>query len=322
MDFPLSRSEPLEYTPTMADAVTALVVDDEEMTRAIVAGYLSRIGYRTLEAETKAQAWEILSANGSAIHVVLLDRRLSDGDGLDLYERMKREPHLADIPVIVQTISDSSSEIAAAIRAGVFYYLIKPYDGALLRSVVRAAEETTGRLKSLQGDLRSRSDAIGLLRDGRFRFRTPQEAQNLAITLSSVAATAHSLTFGLSEILVNAVEHGNLGIGFEAKGRLKASGMLAREIEARLASAEHCEKYATLHVERTDSRVIFTVTDMGAGFDFNRYLSVDASQSDATHGRGIALARMVGFDQLTFVGNGNRVVGIVNLDRIADGRSD
>lgn len=74
-------------------------------------------------------------------------------------------------------------------------------------------------------------------------------------------------------------------------------------------------------MERTDSRVIFTVTDMGSGFDFNRYLSVDASQSDATHGRGIALARMVGFDQLTFVGNGNRVVGIVNLDRTADGRS-
>ncbi len=303
----------------MAEAVTALVVDDEEMTRAIVAGYLSRIGYRTLEAETKAEAWDILASAGSTIHVVLLDRRLSDGDGLELYERMKKVPHLAGIPVIVQTISDSSAEIAAAIRAGVFYYLIKPYDGALLRSVVRAAEETTGRLKSLQGDLRSRSDAIGLLRDARFHFRTPQEAQNLAIALSSVAATTHSLTFGLAEILVNAVEHGNLGIGFEAKGRLKANGLLAREIEARLASAEHRDKHATLHVERSDSRVIFTVSDMGPGFDFTRYLSVDAFQSTATHGRGIALARMVGFDQLTYVGTGNRVVGIVNLDR--DGKA-
>lgn len=299
----------------MADAVTALVVDDEEMTRAIVAGYLARIGYRTLEAETMAQAWEVLSANGAAIHVVLLDRRLSDGDGLELYERMKGVPELADIPVIVQTISDSSAEIAAAIRAGVFYYLIKPYDGALLRSVVRAAEETAGRLKSLQGDLRCRSDAIALLQEARFRFRTPQEAQNLAIALSSVVSTGHSLTFGLSEILVNAVEHGNLGIGFEAKGRLKASGMLAREIEARLASSEHRDKYATLHVERSDSRVTFTVTDMGPGFDFTRYLSVDASQSHATHGRGIALASLVGFDRLSFVGTGNRVVGIVNLDR-------
>ncbi|CAO3423159.1 response regulator [Azospirillum endophyticum] len=306
----------------MADAVTALVVDDEEMTRAIVAAYLSRIGYRTLEAGTKAQAWEILSTSGSKIHVVLLDRRLTDGDGLELYERMKREPHLADIPVILQTISDSGADIAAAIRAGVFYYLIKPYDGALLRSVVQAAEETTGRLRSLQGDLRSRSDAIRLLCDGSFRFRTPQEAQNLAIALSSIAATGNSLTFGLSEILMNAVEHGNLGIGFEAKGRLKASGMLVREIETRLASAEHRDKFATLHVERRDRRVAFTVTDMGAGFDFNRYLSVDASQSTATHGRGIALARMVGFDQLTFVGSGNQAVGIVNLDRTPGGGTD
>ncbi|BAI71987.1 two-component response regulator [Azospirillum sp. B510] len=302
----------------MADAVTALVVDDEEMTRAIVAGYLSRIGYRTLEAGTKAQAREILSTEGPAIDVVLLDRRLADGDGLELYEWMKQDPALASIPVIVQTVSDSCADIAAAIRAGVFYYLIKPYDGALLRSVVRAAEETVGRLKSLQGDLRSRSDAIGLLREGRFHFRTPQEAQNLAITLSSIATATQSLTFGLSEILVNAVEHGNLGIGFETKGRLKASGMLAREIEARLASAEHRDKYATLHVERSGSRVVFTITDMGAGFDFGRYLSVDASRSDATHGRGIALARMVGFDELSFVGSGNQVVGVIDLDRKAD----
>ena len=299
----------------MAEPVTALVVDDEEMTRAIVSGYLARIGYRTLEAATIAEAWAILTDPAITIHVVLLDRRLDDGDGLEVFERMKTRPALAEIPVIVQTVSDSSAEIAAAIRAGVFYYLFKPYDGALLRSVVRSAEERSGRLKSLQGDLRSRADAISLLRDARFRFRTPQEAQNLAITLSTIADTAHSLTFGLSEILMNAVEHGNLGIGFEAKSVFKATGTLAREIEERLASPEHRDKYATLHVERSDSRVCFTVTDMGRGSDSSRYLTVDAFQSTATHGRGIALARMVGFDQLTYVGAGNRVVGIVNLDR-------
>ncbi|MFD1623657.1 response regulator [Azospirillum griseum] len=306
----------------MAEPVTALVVDDEEMTRAIVAGYLARIGYRTLEASSIAEGWAILSNPAHTIHVVLLDRRLEDGDGLELFERMKSLPTLAEIPVIVQTVSDSSADIAAAIRAGVFYYLMKPYDGALLRSVVRSAEERSGRLRSLQGDLRSRADAIALLRDARFRFRTPQEAQNLAITLSTIADTAHSLTFGLSEILMNAVEHGNLGIGYDAKSELKANGGLIREIEARLASPEHRDKYATLHVERSDTRVSFTVTDMGQGFDSSRYLTVDAFQSTATHGRGIALARMVGFDQLTYVGTGNRVIGVVNLDRPADPVAD
>ncbi|MCG5241802.1 ATP-binding response regulator [Azospirillum doebereinerae] len=301
----------------MAEPVTALVVDDEEMTRAIVAGYLARIGYRTLEAATLAEAWRILNDPAVTIHVALLDRRLHDGDGLKLFERMKTVPELAEIPVIIQTVSDSSADIAAAIRAGVFYYLIKPYDGALLRSVVRAAEESSGRMRSLQGDLRSRADAMGLMREARFRFRTPHEAQNLAIALSSIAETAHSLTFGLSEIMMNAVEHGILGIGFEAKSVLKATGTLGKEIETRLASPEHRDKHATLHVERNDDRIVFTVTDTGNGFDSSRYLTVDAFQSTATHGRGIALARMVGFDHLTYVGNGNRVIGVVDLNRPA-----
>lgn len=303
----------------MAEPVTALVVDDEEMTRAIVAGYLARIGYRTLEAATLAEAWRILNDPSVTIHVVLLDRRLHDGDGLKLFERMKAVPALAELPVIIQTVSDSSADIAAAIRAGVFYYLIKPYDGALLRSVVRAAEESTGRVKSLLGDLQSHAGAIALMREAHFRFRTPQEAQNLAITLSSAAGTAHSLTFGLSEILMNAVEHGNLGIGFETKSLLKAAGTLGKEIETRLAAPEHRDKHATLHVERGDDRIVFTVTDMGAGFDASRYLTVDAFQSTATHGRGIALARMVGFDELTYLGNGNQVVGVVALNRPVDG---
>ncbi|MBP2298382.1 response regulator [Azospirillum picis] len=301
----------------MAEACTALVVDDEEMSRAIAAGYLARIGYRTLEADSKARAWDILAAQGDSITVVLLDRRLTDGDGLELHERMKAVPELADIPVIVQTISDSSADIAAAIRAGVFYYMVKPYGGALLRSVVRAAAEAAERLKSLRGDLRSRNDAITLLQEARFRFRTPQEARDLAIALSSMVEAAPNLIFGLSELLVNAVEHGNLGIGFEAKERLKANGMLGREIEMRLDSIHHRDKYATLHVERCDGRIAFTVTDMGQGFDFDRYMTVDAFQSTATHGRGIALARSVSFDRLSYLGPGNRVVGIVEVERTA-----
>lgn len=297
----------------MAEPVTTLVVDDEEMTRAIVAGYLGRIGYRTLEARTLAEGWKILSESGAKIHAVLLDRRLADGDGLELVEKMKGVPALAEIPVIVQTVSDSAAEIAQSIRAGVFYHLLKPYDGALLRSIVTAGIDNAARLKSLQGDVRSRADAMTLMRDGRFRFRTPQEAQNLAIALSSMAPATRSLTFGLSEILMNAVEHGNLGIGFETKGALKAENTLRREIERRLDDPAFRDKYATLHVERSDSRLIFTVTDMGEGFDHRRFLEMDAAETTATHGRGIALARMACFDQLSYVGKGNRAVAIVTL---------
>ncbi|MBP2314974.1 ATP-binding response regulator [Azospirillum soli] len=299
----------------MADPISALVVDDEEMSRAIVAGYLGRMGYRTLGAATAEEAWRILADRQETIHVILLDRQLPGMDGMEFFKRLKADPDLGAIPVIMQTVSDSSAEIAEAIQAGVFYYLIKPYAGDLLRSVASAAVEDYAHLTKLQGDVRSRNDAMALMRDGTFHFRTPQEAHNLAIAVSSIIPNTRKLAFGLMELLMNAVEHGNLGIGYEAKSELKMGSMLSGEIERRLALPENLDKTATLRVARDDARVVFTVTDQGRGFDWTRYLAVDAFRSSATHGRGIALARMVSFDELIYEGSGNTVVGVVDLAR-------
>ncbi|WP_448202834.1 response regulator [Azospirillum sp. sgz302134] len=300
----------------MADPITALVVDDEEMSRALVSGYLARMGYRTLGAGTAEEAWRLLADLREAVHVVLLDRQLPGMDGMELFRRMKADPDLSVIPVIMQTISDASADIAEAIQAGVFYYLAKPYPGELLQSIAAAAVDDHMRLKRLQGDVRSRTDAMALMREGCFRFRTPQEAHNLAIAVSSIIPKARGLAFGLVELLLNAVEHGNLGIGYKAKGELKQGNMLAREIAHRLALAENRDKTATLCVQRELSRVVFTVSDQGQGFDWTRYLAMDALRSSATHGRGIALARMVGFHELTYEGCGNRVVATVDLSRL------
>lgn len=301
----------------MANPITALVVDDEEMSRAIVAGYLGRLGYRTLVAGTAEEAWQLLAESGEAVQVVLLDRQLPGMGGMELFTRMKAHPDLATIPVIMQTISDSSAEIAEAIQAGVFYYLVKPYAGELLQSLASAAVDRHARLKRLQGDVRSRTDAMALLRDGTFQFRTPQEAHNLAIAVSSMVPHARGLAFGLMELLMNAVEHGNLGIGYAAKEELKLGHRLAREIEERLAFPENARKTATLQVRRDAARAVFTVTDEGPGFDWTHYLAMDAIHSTATHGRGIALARMVGFDDLTYLGNGNTAVATVALTSAA-----
>lgn len=301
----------------MTETATALVVDDEEMTRAIVGGYLARLGYRTMEAGSIAQAWDILSAPDCPVGVLLLDRRLPDGDGLELLPRMRALPHLADLPVIVQSVADSGAEIAAAIRAGIFHYVIKPYDGTLLRSVVSAAVENHARLKALRGDVRSRTDAMALMCNGRFRLRTPQEARDLAIALSAAAPAVRGLTFGLTELLLNAVEHGTLGVGFEAKGRLKApdaaANAYAEELDRRLASPHYRDRFVTVEVERDERRLTITITDMGAGFDHQRYLTADPALNTAAHGRGIALARLAGFAELTYLGDGNRVVGVVDL---------
>ena len=297
----------------MADPITALVVDDEEMSRAIAAGYLARMGYRTLGVSTGEAAWELLAGRREPVHMVLLDRQLPDMDGMALLARMKAEPEMASIPVVMQTASDSSADIAQAIQAGVFYYLIKPYHGDLLRSVAAAAIDDHTRLKRLEGDVRSHAGAMTLLQEGTFRFRTLQEAHNLAVAVSSALPKTRKLTFGLVELLLNAVEHGNLGIGYEAKSALKQGNRLIQEIERRLAHPDNRAKFATLRIERVPGAVTFTVSDMGEGFDWTSYLSMDASRLDAAHGRGIALARMIAFDELAYLGSGSTVVGTVRL---------
>lgn len=297
----------------MADPITALVVDDDETSRAIAAGYLARMGYRTQGVSTGKEAWDLLAVRRMPVHMVLLDRQLPDINGMALLSRMKADPELASIPVVMQTDSDSGADIAQAIQAGVFYYLIKPYHGDLLRAVATAAIDDHARLRRLEGDVRSHAGAMALLQEGVFRFRTPQEAHNLAVAVSSALPRTRKLAFGLVELLLNAVEHGNLGIGYEAKSALKQSNRLIQEIEERLARPENHAKLATLRIERTPLSVTFTVSDMGAGFDWSRYLSMDAGRLNAAHGRGIALARMIAFDELTYLGNGSAVVGIVRL---------
>lgn len=297
----------------MADPITALVVDDDETSRAIAAGYLARMGYRTQGVSTGKEAWDLLAVQRMPVHMVLLDRQLPDISGMALLARMKADPELACIPVVMQTDSDSGADIAQAIQAGVFYYLIKPYHGDLLRAVATAAIDDHARLRRLEGDVRSHAGAMALLQEGVFRFRTPQEAHNLAVAVSSALPRTRKLAFGLVELLLNAVEHGNLGIGYEAKSALKQSNRLIQEIEERLARPENHAKFATLRIERTPLSVTFTVSDMGVGFDWSRYLSMDSGRLNAAHGRGIALARMIAFDELTYLGNGSAVVGIVRL---------
>lgn len=55
------------------------------------------------------------------------------------------------------------------------------------------------------------------------------------------------------------------------------------------------------------------MTDEGNGFDWNKYLEMSPDRAFDMHGRGIAMARMLSFDDLQYQGKGNVVVGKVNL---------
>ena len=117
---------------------------------------------------------------------------------------------------------------------------------------------------------------------------------------------------GISELLVNALEHGNLKIGYEEKSNLMRSGMWRIEVDRRLDSAENKGTYIELEFQVGLQGVQITISDQGSGFDWLPYMDFDPDRAFDPHGRGIAVARLSSFDDLEYIGKGNEVIAAIN----------
>ena len=71
---------------------------------------------------------------------------------------------------------------------------------------------------------------------------------------------------GLFELLINAIEHGNLGLSHEEKAALLAHGQLDEERERRLALPEYAARYVTTTFRRYPDRIEIEIEDQGDGF--------------------------------------------------------
>ncbi len=66
-------------------------------------------------------------------------------------------------------------------------------------------------------------------------------------------------------------------------------------------------------MDKTPSACVVTITDQGHGFDWRKYIGFDPDRAFDLHGRGIAMSKIMSFDNLEYQGNGNSVVTSVNI---------
>jgi CheY-like chemotaxis protein/anti-sigma regulatory factor (Ser/Thr protein kinase) len=290
-----------------------LIVDDHALDRKLLTHYLEPEGYGVVTASDGQEGWELLDTEPGRFDVVLLDRSMPRMNGLELLTRIKADERLRTLPTIMQTALTKREEILEGIRAGAYYYLTKPYDVEMLRSVVRTAIEDYRGYRELQDEMRKHADTLRLMQRADFGFRTVEQARALGMLLANTCPDPPATVVGLTELLVNAVEHGNLGITYEEKTRLGNSLEWTQEVNRRLALPENVEKLAQVHFDRTDERISFVIRDQGTGFDFQRFLTIDPQRAFHTHGRGIAIANRLSFTHLEYRGVGNEVVGTIDL---------
>jgi two-component system alkaline phosphatase synthesis response regulator PhoP len=164
---------------------TILVVDDEPQIIEVVQDYLKQAGYRVLAARDGQTALTL--ARHERPDLVVLDLMLPGGiDGLEVCRRLRRDPVLADVPIIMLTARIAETDRLIGLELGADDYVTKPFSPrevvARVRAVLRRARgqaEPSGivHVGDLAVDLANRSVTVA----GEPVSLTPTEFDLLAI---------------------------------------------------------------------------------------------------------------------------------------------
>ena len=131
-----------------------------------------------------------------------------------------------------------------------------------------------------------------------------------------------AIQMALREMIINAMEHGNLHITYDEKTTATREGNYIELFRKRQADPAFKEKKVKVDYVLTPSYVGFRITDEGPGFNHKEMLRKGASQANEErmgHGRGIQIARSE-FDQVRYNHKGNQVTLVKKFELIRERR--
>jgi putative two-component system response regulator len=111
---------------------TILIVDDDPAGRHTLESILDQQGYQLVMAENGIQALE--KAEQCLPDVILLDVMMPGMDGFEVCQRIRKNPLVAEIPIIMLTALDDRKSLLDGLEAGADDYITKPYDRHELRA--------------------------------------------------------------------------------------------------------------------------------------------------------------------------------------------
>jgi class 3 adenylate cyclase len=122
--------------PADGESGVILVVDDSADNRELLARRLAHDGHRVEEAAGGLAALELLARR--AVDLVLLDVVMPDLDGYEVLRRLKSDPALRDVPVLMISAVGETDRVVKGIELGAEDYLPKPCDPILLHARIGA----------------------------------------------------------------------------------------------------------------------------------------------------------------------------------------
>lgn len=121
-----------------------MVVDDFSTMRRIVKNILKQLGYENIEeAEDGVQALSKLKTGGFGFMVS--DWNMPNMEGIELLRKVRADPYLKDLPVLMVTAEAEKEKVVEAIKAGVNNYVVKPFTAEVLKEKMDKIFEKLGK---------------------------------------------------------------------------------------------------------------------------------------------------------------------------------
>ena len=93
---------------------------------------LKELGYEVREAANGREALEVIEAEKTAVTLVLADWNMPEINGLDLLKRLRQDPALSSLAVVMVTTETELEQMARALEAGANEYVMKPFTKDIL----------------------------------------------------------------------------------------------------------------------------------------------------------------------------------------------
>lgn len=299
----------------MTHKAKILLVDDEDLVRDELGGLLDDEGYEVLTARDGQEGLDLFRSVRP--DMVITDVRMPRIDGLTLVSVVRKEA--PTMPVTVITGHGNEQMAITALRAGVTDFIKKPVRMDDLLQALSRMEASLQLVRREPPEL----PAAARLQEQAWTYRLENDRAAIPAFVDAVLNSystgveprmAVELSLALRELVLNAVEHGNLGLTYQEKTAALEDGSLDKLLEGRRQSAPYARRTVTVVVRRSDERIRFEVTDQGEGFDWRALPDpMDPTNLLADHGRGVLLASL-SVDELRYNERGNSVTVIKRLD--------
>jgi diguanylate cyclase (GGDEF)-like protein/PAS domain S-box-containing protein len=291
----------------MAQSAHILIVEDDVISRTLIATLLKQDGYTILTASSGEEA--LAAVAGDAPDLILLDILMAGMDGYQVAARLKADPATENIPIIMITALDDREAMYHGLTAGAQDFLTKPVDRAELRMRVvnmlrmkQYSDFIANHNRSLEQDVRERT---AHLHDREARIRAILDSVDEAIITMSEQGDIETFNPAAETIFGHASaemigRHVSLLIpdleGIEQEG---AQMLSRRENEARIlgGGAE------TVGVRKDGARFPLEIKTKNIDTEFARLFIVSARDISARKGFEARLQYQATHDALTGLAN-------------------